>query len=191
MVQSSQAVDAATRFIGERILSQRRFFVIYKAVKNDAGNTIGYQYVSFDDPTGGNDGSRVDIAAGESPGPVRTMLAFTSPELAEEYIHEELHGVGSVTEFIINGADMGRFFGMMMKNQIRWLTVDRVPGNHRSEIRYTCWLIPLQFFAKVVGKYVDSVDRHMRGMAAWTPGDGMVVEIDEETQNMIRKTRND
>lgn len=183
--------EAAMRFIGERVLIQRCLYLIRQVNRDQSGAVRGYSYVTFDDPTGGAPDRRVDIAAGESPGPVRTLLAFTDEELAAEYHQEELKGVGEPCRFIINSQDMGRMFRFLMGGRIQWIMFDRVPGSHRSEARYTCWLIPVLFLAKMVNKYVDSVGQHIEKMPSWTPSDDMVVEVPEDVQKMIDDTRND
>ena len=124
--------EGATRYLGERVLTPRCMYLIRRPERSASGAVRGYSYVTFDDPTGGAPEGRVDIAAGETPGPVRTLLAFTSEEITAEYLHEELRGVGEIYQCVINTAEMGRLFRLMLGGKISWFTFDRYPGSRHT-----------------------------------------------------------
>jgi len=179
------------RFIGEHVLQRGCLYIITQTEHGSGGSAKRVGYATFDDPTGGSPEGRTDIAAGESPGPVRTLLAFSREELAEQYLQEELRSVGEVVRIVNNAHDVGRMVRTMLGGRIHWFTFDRVPGSALTQDRYTCWQIPLRLFVAMVGKYAEATAEHMRRMPGWNPSDDMIVDIPLEAQQIIDDSRND
>ena len=186
--ESRGANPAKVRFLGERVLQKGCLYLISQAERGPGGAVRRVGYATFDDPTGGSPEGRTDIAAGETPGPIRTLLAFTDEELAAEYLQEELKGVGEVVRFVNNAHDIGRMVRFMLGGRIHWFTFNRTPGSHLQQDRYTCWFISLRLFVNMVGKYAEKVREHLSRMPGWKPN---VMQVPDEVHDIINKTRND
>lgn len=171
---------AKREFIGLKVLAPGRLYLIAHR-DNSTGQRVGY--ATFDDPTGGNDGNRTDVDEAEYQGPVRTLLAFSNKDLAEQYNHEELGGLGEPVEFTTSKADLGRLARLMLGGTIYWFCFDRKPGCERLEDRYTCWFIDIKLFFNVCGKYFDTVSKASKRV--WTPDDGGVIELPDHVQGML------
>lgn len=181
---SSDGVNPAkVNFVAVNVLDKGSLYLI-GTVEHDGLVSRRIGYCTFDDPTGGAPEDRADIEAGETPGPVRTLLAFTSHDKAEEYIQEELMGLGKVYQIRTNTHDLGRMLRFMLGGKIYWFMFDRTPGSHLIQDRGTCWLIPLKLFVGMTGKYLEVLAKHKK--LQWTPGDSIVKPIDDEVIKKIK-----
>ena len=166
-----------------KIFISGRLFLIGQTEKFGSYTRTGY--ATFDDPTGADAENRVDIAKGESSGPVRTILAFSNADFAGEYIEQELKCFGNIVRFDTSQKDIGKLFRMMLSGKIKWLTFDRYPSNRPLDTRYSCTHIHIRMMAEFADKYYQEVNDSIAKMPIWLPNDSSVIEVDGVVKRML------
>lgn len=150
-------------------------------------------YCTFDDPTGGADiierpdggRSSLILPEGTRPGPMRTLLAFSEGELAEEYNEQELRSLGTIVEVVLDQKRLGWLTQLMLKGSIQHFTFDRTPGDAPLQLRYRAVMISLQAFLHAFGAYQKAARDGSQKILPWLPSESMI-ELGEDVQRIVR-----